>query len=249
MSNKKRKEPPGDLFQVNQGLYPDKHPDQAKEPTHLEKYLTRFKKHKKNTETKEKEKPIAINLRRLPQFDRGSINLPKEAIIEALYYNHKVCLVFKNGNSRNDYYYKCSDSNCNFTLKISEQKNLINTLTLAGLISNFKDVDIANHSGLEEGICRLTIIGEHVNHAENYEELITKTFESQEGKRSLIILFIFLGILSFVKHIIILEKLYLCKPVNCKSKLEKLLSNNHLDIQIPSLSQLRNFLYRYRERS
>lgn len=116
------------------------------------------------------------------------------------------------------------------------------------MISNFKDVDIANHSGLEEGICRLTIIGEHVNHAENYEELITNTFESQEGKRSLIILFIFLGILSFVKHIIILEKLYICKPVNCKSKLEKLLSNNHLDIQIPSLSQLRNFLYRYREK-
>lgn len=45
-----------------------------------------------------------------------------------------------------------------------------------------------------------------------------------------------------------MEKLYLCKPANCKLKLETLLSNNHIDLQLSTLQQLRNYLYRYREK-
>jgi len=47
--------------------------------------------------------------------------------------------------------------------------------------------------------------------------------------------------------VISLEKLYLSRPKNCSTKLSKICENNHLPFKIPSLPQLHNYLYRFRE--
>lgn len=46
---------------------------------------------------------------------------------------------------------------------------------------------------------------------------------------------------------ITLEKLYLSRPKNCLTKLSSICENNHLNFKLPILSQLHNYLYRYRE--
>ena len=60
-------------------------------------------------------------------------------------------------------------------------------------------------------------------------------------------LIIFLGISPFLKQVITLEKLYLSRPKSCLSKLSSICENNHLHFKLPILSQLHNYLYRYRE--
>jgi len=55
------------------------------------------------------------------------------------------------------------------------------------------------------------------------------------------------GISPFVKRIISFEKYYLCKSKSCEVKVEKMLENNHLPFKTPKLSQLQNYLYRYKQ--
>ena len=136
----------------------------------LDNYLTRFTKKKKNNNenpSNNSAAKITINMKTLSQVDRGAVNLPKEVVLEALYHNEDVLLKFKNNSGKEVYYYKCVAPNCNYTLRITEDRTLLSSLTTTNLISDFKNFTISDHSGKDEGISKLVVFGEHMNHPED----------------------------------------------------------------------------------
>ena len=61
--------------------------------------------------------------------------------------------------------------------------------------------------------------------------------------------YLFLGIAHFFKLIITYERYYLTKLKKCRTNLQKLLDDNHLQFELPINAQLQNYLYRYKENS
>jgi len=149
------------------------------ELSQLEKYIQSLKRTKLQKDKGSNMNEPKITIRSRVQIDRGSVNLPKDVIIEALYNNNGISLSFKNNNGRGDFYYKCFVSECPYTLRIRENKTLSNFLSSATLLGNFKSFDISKHSDLEDGICTLTEFGEHKYHPPNYEELSKQAFEKK----------------------------------------------------------------------
>jgi len=153
----------------------------SENPSILTTYMSRFKKTKLNNfnlkDGKEK-----INIKTLAQVERGCVDLPKEAVIESIYYKTGIYLIFKYNAGKNDYaYYKCPDANCSYNLKIHERKDLMKTLTTSSLIHNFKRLDISTHTGSDDGISTLTVFGEHKNHSQNFDEISKGFYKKKEG--------------------------------------------------------------------
>ena len=111
---------------------------------------------------------VKIKLKDMISIDKGYFNLPKEVIEECLALNFKVHFKTKKDNGNLTYYYECDHEGCQYRLKILENPTMTKDLTLTALISNFKSFDLLNASELENGICHITVYGEHKdNHNED----------------------------------------------------------------------------------
>jgi len=156
-----------------------------KEPSQLEMYIQSLKRQKRQNKenSNSNEAKITINIKDLTKINRGSVDLPREIIIESIYNNTNTCLVFKNNSGRGDYYYRCIIQNCPYILKITECKVYSNSLSTTNLLANFKSFDISNQNGLDEGICKITEYGEHKEHPNNYITLSKQAFEKKEGNK------------------------------------------------------------------
>jgi len=187
---------------------------------------------------------LKISIRDQPAIDKGYFNLPKDVIEEAFGVLLNVVFGTKKNTNRDIYYYHCAEKNCFYKLKITENQNQLKNLTIANLISNFKNFDISNSSELSEGICFLTEYGEHNNN--HHKQLENKVKFNKTGKSKFYFNKI-LGISPLLKNIINIEKYYLSNLKSCQMKINKLCENNRLLVQLPSIEQLRNYIYRYRE--
>lgn len=208
--------------------------------TKLEHYLERFKKIKRNNAktSSDQASKVTINIRKEVMIQRGFFMLPKEIIVELLAYQHIILKQYGN-SGRNDYYYKCANENCKYRMKIVENKSLLQTLNTVTLLQNCKSFDLNNESELKEGISEITEYGKHeVDHGQNKEG------SDQEGIFLLMFSYFFLGLSHFSKLIISYDKLYLLSPKKSQLKLQKIIVDNHLEFNVPTILQLQNYLYR-----
>jgi len=58
--------------------------------------------------------------------------------------------------------------------------SLKKNLTTSRLIHNFKTLDILSHTELDEGMCTLTVFGEHQNHPEDLEKISKESYEKKK---------------------------------------------------------------------
>ena len=66
-----------------------------------------------------------------------------------------------------------SDDDCNYRLKIIENKELLKSLTSQILINNFKNLDISTVNSNETGACKLIEYGAHIK---KHNEMKIDTF-------------------------------------------------------------------------
>ena len=167
--SKKRKTPPTSsemLLEEGASFFDSKSQQESKEnqvPS-LENYLK--KRMKKNTEGNNQNNQPNINIalskkKDVVKIDRGFVNLPREVVIEALLVKNHIEFKSALSSGRNEYYYACNISTCQYKLKIIEKEEEIKKLSTVNLVKNFKDFDLTKSSELKEGISHLTEMGEH----------------------------------------------------------------------------------------
>lgn len=156
----------------------DKEQEEQSSQNGLNIYLTRFKKFRKDPLPKGPKVPI--NLRPI-KIEKGCFNLTKEIMLEALYHNNKILMMFKNSNGRQEYFYKCVAPSCNYMLKIFENKELIGNLSTQSLLNNFKSFDITSGNDSEQGIITIEEIGEHKDHPNDFDKFCEKLSSEKQG--------------------------------------------------------------------
>ena len=179
--------------------------------TPLNQYLSNLRRTKKTPAKKADvgDGKVVVSLKSMIQIDKGFVNLPKEAVIESIYHNTGIYLTFKyNSGTTSCFYYQCPIPDCNYNLKIYENKDSLKHITTAGLISSFKNLDISVHSGLETGMCALTVFGDHSNHPENTRIICKDLIDKKGGNIFLISL-----INAFNRHLLFPQDSYLSREV------------------------------------
>ena len=191
-------------------------------------------------------KKIKISLKKdCVKVSKGFWNLPKELIIESLFYQG-IRLKLKN-SVRRDHYYECINENCPYVLKIHENPENLKSLTTSTIISNWKNFSIEDCSQNQEGICELTEIDSHIQDTKDHKaSCASNGKENKKGNKQFDTNSIFLGLSYFVKFLIENEKFYQLRPKTGLVKLQDVIENNRLPFPIPHIMQLQNYIYKFR---